>query len=172
MRIVCIKDIDVRKNLETLREQFLSTISHELRTPLTAILGSVAMLDNSDVVKLLPENEQANLTSNIHNNAKKLHMLINDLLDMQKMEAGLFHYEFAMFDLKLLIEQTVKELSGLVSNTEKSFCIRNNCERKVSVEGDRVRIGQVLTNFLSNALKFSPDDGTVLIEMSNDDNNI
>lgn len=152
------RDITQELEAERLKKEFTSTLSHELRTPLTSIIGSLQLI-NSGVLGDL-ENDVAELTTIAERNGQRLLDLINDLLDIEKIESGKFELSPEIVSLDSLLRDT------LVLN--KSFADRYNVRLameehlpSVKIEADPKRLVQVATNLLSNAAKFSPEGGTV-----------
>jgi CheY-like chemotaxis protein len=134
-------------------------VSHELRTPLTSIRGSLGLLEGGAVGELPAKARE--LMGIARQNADRLIRLINDLLDLEKIEAGKIQLDIAALDPVALVERTVAELRGM------GLVYRVRMEprfvRRDAVAGDHDRVIQVLTNLVSNALKFSPEDGEVTI---------
>ena len=156
------RDITQELEAERLKKEFTSTLSHELRTPLTSIIGSLQLI-NSGVLGDL-EKDVAELTSIAERNGQRLLDLINDLLDIEKIESGKFDLAPEVLSLDTLLSDT------LVLN--KSFADRYNVRLgiagdlpSVKVEADPKRLVQVATNLLSNAAKFSPEGGAVEVTL-------
>jgi len=152
------RDITQELEAERLKKEFTSTLSHELRTPLTSIIGSLQLI-NSGVLGDL-EKDVAELTTIAERNGQRLLDLINDLLDIEKIESGKFELSPEIVSLDSMLQDT------LVLN--KSFADRYNVRLgiqeklpPIKVEADPKRLVQVVTNLLSNAAKFSPEGDTV-----------
>ncbi|MDA7963147.1 HAMP domain-containing sensor histidine kinase [Ruegeria sp.] len=143
------------------KTQFISTVSHELRTPLTSIKGSLDLI-NSGALGEVPENMQ-NLVHLATKNSERLASLINDVLDIQKMEAGEMNYREGTIDVHALIREAIACNLGYASahNVEYQEDIRD--KNALYVKGDASRLLQVLSNMMSNAAKFSFDGGTVVV---------
>ena len=153
------RDITQQLEAERLKKEFTSTLSHELRTPLTSIIGSLQLI-NSGVLGDV-EKDVTELTTIAERNGQRLLDLINDLLDIEKIESGKFTLFSEIVSLDSLLRDT------LVLN-EKGFADRYNVRlalkdglAPIKVEADPKRLMQVVTNLLSNAAKFSPAGGTV-----------
>ncbi|MFT5160250.1 MAG: signal transduction histidine kinase [Paracoccaceae bacterium] len=144
------------------KSQFVSVVSHELRTPLTSILGALGLL-NSGAFKDQPERAEK-ILGIAHNNSKRLSNLINDLLDLQKFEAGQMTYEFAPVNLSKLLNEAVESITGLADSSEVSIEIIAT-DQAIHARADADRILQVMANLLSNAVKFSKTDGAVEIAL-------
>ncbi|WP_420584948.1 sensor histidine kinase [Ruegeria sp.] len=143
------------------KSQFISTVSHELRTPLTSIKGSLDLI-NSGALGPVPESMQ-NLVELAGKNSERLASLINDVLDIQKMEAGEMNYREGIIDVHELVREAISCNLGYVSahNVEIAEDIRGS--GKVYIKGDATRLSQVLANMISNAAKFSFDGGEVTV---------
>lgn len=142
------------KLLETsrLKSQFLATMSHELRTPLNAIIGFSQLLLRPN--KSLIEPHHRDIIERILNNGKHLLMLLNEILDFSKLEAGSLEIKPRLFDIENLIRATVWELRSLAD--EKQLDLELNIRlTDVQVVSDPDRLRQVLVNLLSNAIKFT-----------------
>jgi len=140
------------------KSDFLSRMSHEIRTPMNAIIGMTKIADNtSDINKL------RYCLSTIGTSSAQLLSLINDILDMSKIEAGKFEIEIAPMNIEkmlmkvcnLIVDKTEQKSQKLVVNLGKNM--------RMHYLGDELRISQVITNLLSNAVKFTPEKGTVTI---------
>ena len=156
--IFYISDISDRKQAEKTKDEFISVVSHELRTPLTAILGGLGLLRN-DVVNLSSEKKRSMLDIAI-NNSERLLELVNDLLDMQKIESGSFDLNLDVFNITEVVRQSIEQNEGYASkfNVKLNFIAD---EKPIWVDVDHSRILQVMANLLSNAVKFSPENGIV-----------
>lgn len=158
-----IKDITERKRMEQLKNEFISTVSHELRTPLTSIRGALGLI-NSGVCGPLPE-KMAGLLGIATNNTERLLLLINDILDIEKIESGHLRFDFKRLDLGNLIEKAIVDCSSYASQHGVEYRFDPQA-RLLMVNADPDRIVQVINNLLSNATKFSPEGGAVTITVS------
>ncbi|MCS6803494.1 MAG: HAMP domain-containing histidine kinase, partial [Dehalococcoidia bacterium] len=152
------RDITQELEAERLKKEFTSTLSHELRTPLTSIIGSLQLV-NSGVMGEL-DTEVLELTVVAERNAQRLLDLINDLLDIEKIESG----KLTLAPEPLALEDVLREALVLNRAFGERFRVRfelRGAPSPVRVYADRKRLLQVLTNLLSNAAKFSPEGGTV-----------
>jgi signal transduction histidine kinase len=140
------------------KAQFLATVSHELRTPLTSINGALELVKN-DTITLLPEPLKPIINIAVRN-GQRLASLIEDLLCMQKIESEEMVFDFMPIDANDLLCETVDSTSGVASKLGIHVAIEP-CAKECSIMGDRDRLVQVLSNLLSNALKFSPQGSTV-----------
>lgn len=144
---------EARKTAEKasqIKSDFLSMISHELRTPLNAISGSVYTLLQEN-----PNEIQKNTLNTINFAVDNLIIMINDLLDFQKIEAGKLKIEKAPFQLKELVEQVMKGLTFHARDSKNDMQLHLSEGLDVTVKGDKTRISQILNNLITNALKFT-----------------
>lgn len=154
-----LSDVTKQKELEALKNEFLANVSHDLRTPLTCIRGSLQLLGNDGGHSLTPSQEK-NLAI-AFNNIDRLTRLINDLLDVSKLEAKRFTIKTAPFRVDDLVQSLVNEF-GAWGKT-KGVTVLTDLEKPLEIEADQDRIGQVLTNLIGNALKFTPSGGMVTV---------
>lgn len=135
-----------------IKSDFLSMISHELRTPLNAISGSVYSLIQEN-----PTEGQKSALNTINFAVDNLIIMINDLLDFQKIEAGKLTIEQAPFNLNELLQQVIMGLSFHAKDSQNKLSLHASKDLNLSVRGDKTRISQVLNNLITNALKFTKD---------------
>ncbi len=162
-----VRDITERKYVEKLKNEFISTVSHELRTPLTSIRGSLGLLLGG-VVGTLPDKAMEMLVI-ASNNTARLLTLINDLLDIQKIESGKMQFHYERFPLMPFLEQVLREHAPYGEQHEVKFVITDTIEM-ANLRTDKARLTQVIGNLLSNAAKFSPPGATVEITVSHQHN--
>ena len=143
-----------------LKSEFLASMSHELRTPLNAILGFSELLSNETAGPLA--SKQHRFVEHIHNGGAHLLKLINDVLDLSKIEAGKIDYSFEQFLVDAAIAEVLGDLAPLAAARKIEF--EKVDDRDIRVLADRFRFKQVLYNLLSNAIKFSPPERNILIE--------
>jgi PAS domain S-box-containing protein len=156
------QDVTRQIEAERMKKEFTSTLSHELRTPLTSIIGSLQLI-NSGVVGEV-DKDIAELTGVAERNGQRLLDLINDILDIEKIESGKLALSPEVFDL----DELVREAMLLNKSFAERFGVRFQALGSASggrVYVDRKRLLQVMTNLLSNAAKFSPEGATVDIDM-------
>jgi len=158
--VALVEDITEDKRVERLKSEFVSTVSHELRTPLTAIIGSLGLLRSGSLSEQ-PENAQK-LLDNAHRNSERLLLLINDLLDMEKIEAGKMEYSFEVIELMPFLEQAIQSNMSYGEQHRVRFKLDSRADG-VKINADKHRLMQVMSNLMSNAVKFSPPDTQVEI---------
>jgi len=148
-------DIEDQKRNEQIKDEFISIASHELKTPLTSLKAYLQMLERSPAV---PDEPKKFVQKSVHQ-VKRLENLVNDLLDVSKIVGGKLHYNMQSFELSKLIAETVQ--SEQLSTHTHQFILQNN--PTVNIQGDQFRLEQVIANFLSNAVKYSPTANQVII---------
>jgi PAS domain S-box-containing protein len=163
MFIGLIRDINERKQAERMKSEFVSTVSHELRTPLTSIYGALDLLAGG-VLGELPE-EVRQLIDMALKNSQRLNNLINDLLDMEKIAAGKLDFDMVTQALMPLIDHALEVNQAYGKQHEVTFRIVERMDG-INVRVDGHRLIQVLSNYLSNAAKFSPSQADVEVAVS------
>lgn len=156
--VASIRDISHRKRAERMKTEFVSTVSHELRTPLTSIAGSLGLLLGGAAGQLEPK--MRHLISIAHSNCERLIRLINDILDIEKIESGKMEFDIRRMQVAPLARRTEEAMVG--------FAEKHDVQLKVEmppwpqcIMGDPDRLDQLLTNLVSNAIKHSPAGETV-----------
>ncbi|WP_254425714.1 ATP-binding protein [Polaromonas sp. A23] len=156
-------DVTALKQVDRIKSEFVSTVSHELRTPLTSIRGSLGLIAGG-VGGKLPDAVMT-LVEIAKNNCERLIRLINDILDIEKIESGKIQLDLKEIALKPLLAQALEANEGF--GTTKNVGLRLYCpDETLQVFADSDRLTQVVTNLLSNAMKFSPPDETVEVHVS------
>lgn len=157
--VAVVRDISERRRIEQMKDEFVSTVSHELRTPLTSIAGSLGLLAGG-AAGVLPE-RAGRLIQIAQANSQRLVRLINDILDIQKLESGKLRLDMTPLDLR---EVAARSLDGVRGYAEELGVHLTLVEGEPApVRGDADRLIQVVTNLLSNAAKFSPRGGEVRV---------
>jgi PAS domain S-box-containing protein len=159
---IIAQDITRMKEVDRLKSEFVSTVSHELRTPLTSIRGSLGLLAGGALGDF-PE-KAMNLIRLASNNADRLVRLINDILELEKIESGRLEYRFVNTDLVPLINQAVAENRSYAEKNNATFELVQLPEH-APVWGDGDRLRQILDNLLSNAAKFTEPGTSVEIRL-------
>lgn len=156
-------DVSERKRLDKAKTEFVSTVSHELRTPLTAITGALGLAVSGALCELPDKAKQ--VLDIAYKNSQRLKLLINDLLDMDKLLAGKLEFHCELQPIVPLIERSVTENKSYADQMQVRFVIvPTDINPTVNIED--VRFLQVMANFLSNAAKFSKPDSDVLISLA------
>jgi signal transduction histidine kinase len=157
-----VHDISERKEVERLKDEFISTVSHELRTPLTSIYGSLDLLV-SGIAGELPKDVRELLQIS-HESTQRLIRLINDMLDLDKIASGKLEYRMEPQDLRVLVQQAVRDTQAYADGYRVRLVLEEGEDARVIADADR--IVQVCVNLLSNAAKFSPADGQVTVQLA------
>lgn len=160
--LAVIRDISERREMEQMKTEFVATVSHELRTPLTSIAGSLGLVNGGAAGELPPK--VARLVGIAHSNAARLVRLINDILDIEKIEAGRMQFDIRPLPLDILLQNAVHQSAGLAAQLDVTIELIPP-PSNAAVLGDEDRLMQVFANLLSNALKFSPTGGVVTVEI-------
>ncbi len=158
---VSIRDITERTEVDRMKSEFVSTVSHELRTPLTAIKGSLGLIEGG-ATGPVPEPVQK-LVVMARSNTDRLIRLVNDILDLEKIEARRIELRLETLDPASCVEATLAPLAAMASGAGVRLERRLSATAVVRV--DRDRLVQVLTNLVSNAVKFSDRDGVVEVRL-------
>lgn len=151
------KESQEQKKAMEQKDEFISIASHELKTPVTSIKGYVQILKYT--FKQENNNNAVELLSKADAQLNKLSNLINDLLDVKKMENGQLQYHEELFDFNDLVKETIEEIARVVPQHPVSLEFDKTC----TVFGDRNKIGQVITNLVDNAGKYSPAGSPIFV---------
>ena len=152
--------LDMAKHASQAKSEFLSRMSHEIRTPMNGIIGmtEIARMSVDDQGQLL------DCLDKIEQSSQYLTSLINDILDMSRIESGKIELEQRAFSLPDLLNQIYDMLRQKAEDGGVEFLVKMDGLSVKTVIGDRLRMSQVLINLVSNALKFTPEGGTVVLE--------
>ena len=156
------------RELDRLKDEFLSLVSHELRTPLTSIRGYLDLVLEEEAGELNPE--QRRFLEAVERNSGRLLRLVGDLLFVAQADAGRLSLEQAKVDLAALAAECVEAATPAAA--EKSIDLILTAQAVPALVGDRGRLAQVLDNLVSNALKFTPEGGTVVVATKADGNRV
>lgn len=155
-----VRDITERKRIDKMKNEFVSTVSHELRTPLTSIRGSLGLIVGGAVGEIPPKmNEMLKIATS---NTERLLLLINDILDLQKIESGKMAFKFEDVELTTFLGQAVEDHQSYAAQRGVSFVITRTLD-DAHVYADRNRLMQVMGNLMSNAAKFSEEGAKIEI---------
>jgi PAS domain S-box-containing protein len=155
-----IVDISNRRRMERLKDEFVATVSHELRTPLTSIAGALGLLTAGKAGQL-PEAAERLLTI-AYTNSQRLVRLLNDILDIEKMELGKVVFDFKRVEVQTIVEQTIEANRAFAESRNVRIRL-DSASAVVDVRADPDRLVQAITNLLSNAIKFSPSGEEVVV---------
>jgi PAS domain S-box-containing protein len=158
-RFACnFQDISERREVDRLKSEFVSTVSHELRTPLTSIRGSLGLLAAGVLGPLSPPVQD--LVRLAERNSVRLTALINDILDFERLDRGQVQMQIADVDLQPVFEQSLESVRPVADEQRIALACSPTGLR---LRADAVRVVQILTNLISNAVKFSPRDREVQV---------
>ncbi len=157
-----LMDLTERKRVEQMKNDFVSTVSHELRTPLTSISGALGLIVGGALGSAPPTMQQ--MLEIAYRNSLRLGHLINDLLDMEKIAAGKMSFELREHSLGDLLEESRASNQALCEQHGVRCTLEHPTDVLVWVDG--LRLQQVLGNFLSNAVKFTPEGGEIRLHSS------
>jgi PAS domain S-box-containing protein len=156
-------DITERKRSEQMKNDFISTVSHELRTPLTSIRGSLGLVAAGAAGEI--PSKAAGLIKIAHSNSERLVRLINDILDIEKIESGRMPFDPRVMVLRPLLEQAIESSGNYLAERNVSVHLDDQAPGALAAV-DPDRLHQVMLNLLSNAIKFSPQDGRVIVRLA------
>lgn len=156
------RDISERKAFEQRKDEFISMASHELKTPITSLKGFTQILQRR--LRQTKNEDALNLLARMDAQINKITKLIGELLDVSKMQAGPLEYHKELFNLNTLVQEMVENVQG----TSRTHSLGLTHLSQIEIVGDRDRIGQVVMNLLTNAIKYSPDASRVDIRVDTD----
>ncbi|EXF42655.1 PAS/PAC sensor signal transduction histidine kinase [Pseudomonas sp. BAY1663] len=154
-----VRDITERKRIERMKSELVSIVSHELRTPLTSISGALGLIVGGALGE--PPAAMRQMLLIAHQNSLRLGRLIDDLLDMDKLVAGKMTFALGTHSLAQQLEQAIASNQGYAAQHEVRFVLLPVADLQIVADDDRLQ--QVLANFISNAVKFSPVGGVVAL---------
>lgn len=154
--VVGFRDVTERREVDRMKSEFVSVVSHELRTPLTAIRGSLGLISGGAVGQLPPR--AAHMVSIALESSERLTRLINDILDIERIEAGTTPMDVADHSAAELIDAAIAQVQVIASNAGVRLSVAS---AEGDVHADRDRVVQALLNLLGNAIKFSPPDTVI-----------
>ncbi|WP_176481726.1 PAS domain S-box protein [Pseudomonas sp. HAR-UPW-AIA-41] len=158
-----VRDITEQRRIEQMKNEFVSTVSHELRTPLTSISGALGLVVGGALGEVPAA--MSGMLQIAHQNSRRLGLLINDLLDMEKLVAGKMTFYFAQLDLLAQLEEALLHNQPYADEFGVGWRISQTLPG-IQVRADSQRLQQVLANLLSNAAKFSPAGSQIELRMS------
>ena len=149
---------DQLKNLEVTRQSFVANVSHELRSPLTSMKGFLeAMMDGT-----IPPEEHDHYIDIVLSETRRMTAMVNDLLDLARIESGIITVNYEVFDINELIRRTLITFEARISEKQMELDVRFAAEQ-IFVYADSNQISQVLRNLIDNAIKYSPEGRTLLV---------
>ena len=160
------RDISEQRELERRKDEFISMASHELKTPVTALKGFTQLLHRLFLKR--HDEEAVRFLVRMNTQINKLTTLISDMLDISKMQNGQLEYRMEQFDLAELVREIVESVQW----TTQTHHLLLEKTVEVQIYGDRDRIGQVLINLLTNAIKYSPTTDRIIVRMAIQEENV
>lgn len=158
--VAMLHDITDRKQVEKVKDEFISIVSHELRTPLTAVHGAVRLLEGGAAGPLPPQAQQ--LVSVAAHSTERLRCIVDDILDLEKTTAGLMAFDVAAVEVAPLLQRIAQ--SYAVVGTPAGIRVEVHAPPGLVLRADAARLAQVVGNLVSNALKYAPPGTPVLLQ--------
>ena len=159
-RVLALRDVTAEREIADMKNEFVSTVSHELRTPLTSIKGYVDLILDGSAGDINETQEE--FLGIVKENSDRLVELINEMLDISRIESGRVHLRVEPLEMAESVDGAVDTFRAVLSQTDRTIDVHVP-EHLPLVVADRDRVGQVLINLISNALKYSPGGGQVTI---------
>jgi len=160
--------IDERKEMERRKDEFMNVVSHELKTPVTTIKGFTQLLQRR--LHRFDDPEAHLFLSRLDSQLNRLTRLINDLLEISRIQTGRLKYRIETFDLREVVEGIVEQIQA--TTTTHRLSIEDTAQVPAFVSGDRERLGHVFANLLLNAIKYSPGVEKVLIRITTNEQEV
>ncbi len=167
--VATLRDVTEERDIMQMKNEFVSTVSHELRTPLTSIKGYIDLILDGDAGEV--DDMQREFLGIVKENTDRLVQLINDMLDISRIESGRIHLHIQPLDIAESIRGATDTFRAVLPQKNHKFVL-DVPEDVPLVAGDRDRVGQVLINMLSNAIKYSPQGGTVTVSARGEDHEV
>ncbi|MGG4495481.1 sensor histidine kinase [Brevibacillus reuszeri] len=158
------QDIDKEKQLEYTRKEFISGVSHELKTPLSVIQGCLSILKDGVV-----SHKRDHYFAAMEDEVRRMNLLIADMLELAKYESGTYKMDVGSFYIDIVIERVCTKLTP---DIKAKRLLLNTSLKSVEVEGNERRIEQVIVNFLTNAIRYTPDQESILVTTSEERNTV
>lgn len=167
--VVMLHNITERKKTEKLKSEFISTVSHELRTPLTSIIGSLKLVSAGATGKI--SEKTASMVTIATDNAERLSALVNDILDIEKLDFDQLKIDIAPVAIIPAMQHVLRQMQAYADGFDVRLCLAGEeaLTEHECIAADAHRLAQVLTNLLSNAIKYSNAGGTVILSLSKEE---
>jgi len=157
--MLVLRDVTIETGIDRMKSEFVSTVSHELRTPLASIFGYTELM----LAKDLPVDRQQRYLTTIHSETQRLTSLVNDFLDVQRMESSQQQYQFVKLDLRNLIQEVAEFHAG--STNHHQLTLETGDRPLRWIEADEPKMRQLFGNLINNAIKYSPDGGEIELKL-------
>jgi signal transduction histidine kinase len=168
-QVIVLKNITPFKELDVAKTNFIATVSHELKTPLASSDFSLKLLEDERVGSLTPE--QKELVQSLKDDNKRLLRILSELLDMSQVESGKIQLNIQPVDADILIRRAVESVQNVAK--EKNISIKKELEENLApIKADADKTVWVLNNFLTNAIRYSPNDSNVIVDVTKKNNSI
>ncbi len=164
--VITLEDISHLKMLDRLKSDFIHTISHDLRSPLTAIMGYIELLDRVGPLN----DQQKQFVRHVQNSAQNITALVNDLLDLGRIEAG-FDTRKDEISLEQILQFTLENLGRQISDKKLEFNVNIDPDLP-ALRGNPIRLRQMVDNLLVNAVKYTPESGKVTVNLRREDSQV
>ena len=158
-RIWTLREVTQQRELDRLKDEFVATVSHELRTPLTSMMGFLEMIREGEAGALTEE--QQRFLAIVYRSSERLQRLVGDLLFVARLDASGLQMQFADVSVDEIVSECVESAAALARS--RGLQLELELGRTPLVWGDRERLGQLVSNLVSNAIKFTPQGGTVTV---------
>lgn len=159
--MLVLRDVTKETEMDRLKSELVSTVSHELRTPLSSIYGFTELMLNRDI----DVSRQDRYLKTIHSETERLANLVNDFLDVQRMESGTQSYQKGLIDLRPLLEETTQFYAASTAQHTITFCAHDDASYPL-IEADEEKMKQLMNNLLNNAVKYSPLGGNIEVALT------
>lgn len=164
--VVVLHDISELKSLERIRTDFVANASHELKTPITAIRGlSESVIDH----KSMDRDTMLHFMNRIHSQSIRLSQLVGDLMALSRLEVDFEEKQFTVINVNLLIKNSIKQAEAAIEQKNQELEV-NFPDETVYVKGDRQNLSQLIDNLIDNAIKYTPENGHVSVNLSLENN--
>lgn len=167
--VTVVHDITLEKQIDDLKEEFLHSITHDLRNPMTSIKGFLKFLLDGIAGEI--NEQQKKMLTTMDRASEKLLTLINDILDIAKLEAGKLDVALEQTNLREMGTHIIEVAQGIAQRKQITFEFSFD-ESLNPINADKKLVERVITNLIGNAVKFTPDEGHIILEIKNEDNNI
>ncbi|WP_449403807.1 sensor histidine kinase [Exiguobacterium artemiae] len=164
--MLVLRDVTKETEMDRLKSELVSTVSHELRTPLSSIYGFTELMLN----RKMDLSKQDKYLKTIHSETERLSNLVNDFLDVQRMEARIQSYQKGLLNLQPLLEETTQFYAA--STTNHTITFRSLTDACPLIEADEEKMKQLMNNLLNNAVKYSPFGGNIEVVLEADHHHV